>query len=155
MTGASAIQLPVRPARAEDAKLRPFPPAEGAAPFRKTVLKPGSRKAETTRDLLTGRTTVERYQDDGLVHSEDFDWDYRTAAHRLYTIDPSDPLSADARIHWHKEYGRGDFRISLDARTRMRVTANEFLITGTLDAYEGEKRVFSREWDCRLPRDHV
>ncbi len=116
---------------------------------------PAAARPITTRDLLTARATIERYQDDGLGHLEDFDWDFRTTARRFYTIDPADPLSAEAKIHWHKEYGRDDFRISLDARTRMRVTATEFVITGTLDAYESETRVFSREWDCRIPRDHV
>ena len=42
------------------------------------------------------------------------------SAHRFYSIMPDDPLSAEARIHWHKEYGRDDFRIPLDARTHMR-----------------------------------
>jgi hypothetical protein len=153
--GASALDLPVRPPRAEDVDLPDFEPAEGAPPLRRTVLKPGSRKMEVTRDLETGRVTVERFQDDGLSRIVDFDWETRTAARRFYTIDPADPLSAESRIHWHKEYGRGDFRTSLDARTHMRVTKTEFLIGGALDAYEGEDRVFSKEWNCRIPRDHV
>jgi uncharacterized protein len=155
IAGASGLELPVRPLRAEDSDLRPFAPAESAPPLRTKVLQSGSRKIDITRDVLTARATVERFQDDGLVRVEDFNWEYRTSAHRFYTINPADPLSAEAHIHWHKEYGRESFRISLDARTHMRVTATEFLITGTLDAYESETRVFSREWDCRLPRDHV
>jgi putative CocE/NonD family hydrolase len=153
--GASALDLPVRPARADDVNLPAFEPAEGAPPLRRTMLKPGSRKMEVTRDLETGRVTVERFQDDGLSRIDDFDWETRTAARRFYVIDPADPLSAESRIHWHKEYGRAGFRISLDARTHMRVTRTEFLISGALDAYEGEDRVFSKEWNCKIPRDHV
>ena len=37
----------------------------------------------------------------------------------------------------------------------MSVTATEFLLDATLDAYEGEARVFSKEWRCRVPRDHT
>jgi hypothetical protein len=37
----------------------------------------------------------------------------------------------------------------------MRVTADAFLITGKLDAFDKDEQVFSREWDCRIPRDHV
>jgi putative CocE/NonD family hydrolase len=153
--GGSALDLPVRRPRAEDANLPAFGPAEGAPPLKRTMLKPGSRKMEVTRDLETGRVTVERFQDDGLSRIDDFDWETRTAARRFYIIDPADPLAAESRIHWHKEYGRGDFRISLDARTHMRVTKTEFLLGGTLDAYEGEDRVFSKEWNCKIPRDHV
>jgi hypothetical protein len=147
--------LPVRPPRAEDSKLRAFEPAEAAPKLRTKLLRPGSRKIELTRDVLTARATVERLQDDGLVLIEDFGWEYAASAHRFYSIDPDDPLSADARTHWRREYGRGDFRILIDTRTHMHATATEFVITGTLDAYEGETRVFSREWDCRVPRDHV
>jgi putative CocE/NonD family hydrolase len=154
-TGASRLELPIRSPRAEDADLPDFGPAEGAPPLRRTMLRPGDRKIDITRDVLTGRATVERYQDDGLVRIDDFDWETRTAARRFYIISPDDPLSAEARIHWRKEYGREKFRISLDAHTHMRVTRTDFLISGALDAYEGEDRVFSREWNCKIPRDHL
>ena len=49
--------------------------------------------------------------------------------------------------------GRGDWRVRTETRTRMRATAEHFLIDAELDAYEGERRVFSRNWHARIPRD--
>jgi putative CocE/NonD family hydrolase len=155
IAGASWLDLPVRPPRAEDADVPAFEPAAAAAKLRTSLVRPGGRKIEVSKDVLTGRVTVERFQDDGLVRVEDFDWEYGNSAHRVYSILPDDPLSAEARIRWQKEFGRGDFRIRIDARTQMRVTRSDFLIEGTLDAFESEARVFSREWSCRIPRDHV
>jgi hypothetical protein len=37
----------------------------------------------------------------------------------------------------------------------MRVTADEFLIDGKLEAFEEDAQVFAREWNCRIPRDQV
>ncbi len=45
-----------------------------------------------------------------------------------------------------------------DARgtdSRMTATASEFLVTHTLDAYEGEERVLARTWTLSFPRDGV
>jgi uncharacterized protein len=118
-------------------------------------LRPGDRTIAVTKDLPTGRVTVERFQDDGLTRIVEIDWAYGSSARRLYSIHPDDPLSAETRIRWTKDYARDGFSVHIDARTRMRVSREHFLITAMLDAYEGETRVFSKEWDCRIPRDHV
>ena len=99
--------------------------------------------------------TVDEFSDSGLVRIPEFDWEYAAASRRLFSIRPDDPLSACADITWKKEYGRGDFRIRIETRTLMRVTKTDLLLTATLDAYEGEARAFSKEWDLAIPRDHL
>ena len=37
----------------------------------------------------------------------------------------------------------------------MTATAEEFLISATLDAYEGDVRVRGRAWSERIPRDGI
>jgi hypothetical protein len=37
----------------------------------------------------------------------------------------------------------------------MRASRDQFLIDAELDAYEGERRVFSRSWHAEIPRDLV
>ena len=153
--GASTLELPVRPPRSEDDGLRPFEPAENAPALRRSLVRPGATRIEIRKDLRTGLVEAERYQDDGLICIEDFDWQYASSARRLYTIDPGNPLSPEAHIHWRKEYVRDGFHVHIDARTQMRVTKGEFVIEGQLDAFEQEERVFSRHWNHRIPRDHV
>ncbi|MBA3520507.1 MAG: peptidase S15, partial [Rhizobiales bacterium] len=154
-TGASSLELPVRPPRAEDEELRPFEPAENAPALRRMIVRTGDSRIEVRRDLRTGRVETERYTDDGLVRIEDFGWEYGASARRVYSIHPDDPLSPEVRIHWRKEFGRDGFHVHIDAHTQMQATRTEFLIIGKLDAYEGDEQVFSREWTCRIPRDHV
>jgi hypothetical protein len=154
-TGVSRLELPVRPPRPEDEGLREFEPAENAPALRRTPLRPAETRIEMRKDIRTGYVEMERYQDDGLVHIEDFGWDYGSSARRVYSIVADDPLSAEVRIHWQKEFGREGFHVKIDARTQMHVTRTDFLIDATLDAFEGGVRVFSNEWRCRIPRDHL
>jgi hypothetical protein len=48
---------------------------------------------------------------------------------------------------------RGDWQIRTDTRTELRCTPTHFELTATLDAYEGETRVFARNWRVTIPRD--
>jgi hypothetical protein len=50
---------------------------------------------------------------------------------------------------------RGDWKIETRTATRMTATRTEFKLRARLDAFEGEDRVFSRDWDSTIPRDHV
>jgi uncharacterized protein len=45
--------------------------------------------------------------------------------------------------------------VRIAADTHMVARSDHFLLTATLDAFEGEARVFSREWSRKLPREGV
>ena len=155
VTGASSLQLPVRPKRAEDRSLRRFAPAENAPQLQATMLRPAARHARILHDLEAGRVIADRFNDDGLARIDDIGWQFGTSARRIYTIAPDDPLSATVSVSWRKEYAREGFHVRVHADARMAATEDHFLITATLDTYEGEVRAFSKEWTCRIPRDRV
>jgi putative CocE/NonD family hydrolase len=155
-TGESGLELPIRPARAEDAKLPAFGPVENAPRFGSVQMRPDNEHARVTLDHHTGTVTVDELDGGGLTRIPGFDnWEYGASTRKTYAIRPADPLSARADIVWKKEFGRGDFRINIEAQTHMSVTREHFRLKATLDAYEGDVRVFSKEWDCVIPRDHV
>ena len=154
-TGASHLDLPVRPERRQDAELRPFEPAENAPALRKTSLRQGTSAFTITRDLKSGEVDMVRLQDDGLTQVDAFNWTYGVRAERTYRIDPENPLSAKAETTWRKEYRRGDFHIAIETHTAMSVTRTELVLTGKLVAREGDDVPFSREWSYRIPRDHL
>jgi len=153
-TGASRLLLPVRPSRPGDAAIA-FPPPEHAEPLRKTQLEPGEESAAIVHDFGTGVTMVERVTDDGLVRHDDIDWCTGSRAERRYSIRADDPLSARVELQWQQRYERAAFRIQTEACVTMHVTQSHFVIDATLDAWEGERRVFSRNWSEEIPRDHV
>lgn len=155
-TGESGLELPIRPARPEDAKLPEFQPAENGPRFGSVRVRPDNERARVTLDHMTGIVTVDELDGGGLTRIPEFDnWEYGASTHKIYQIKADDPLSARADITWKKEYHRGDFRVDIEAKTHLSVTREHFHLKATLDAYEGKARVFSKEWDCLIPRDHV
>lgn len=97
----------------------------------------------------TVASATERFLDDGIVHG--------MSGHTRYVIEEGDPLSA--RIECYR-----DFSFSEDAqpeRTKVAVTsclssmADSFLLNTQVEAFEGNRRVFVRNWSRTVPRNHL
>jgi uncharacterized protein len=155
-TAGSRFSLPVRPARPEqEAALRQFPRAEAAPPEARTTLRPGGFERVFSYDVATDTMTYTSIVDSGMQRIEAIGLELEEIARKVYKIKSDDPLSADHFIHWSTRRGRGDWRVRVETRTRMRATRADFLIDAELDAYEAERRVFSRNWHAKIPRDLV
>jgi len=155
VSGASWLELPIRESSAADADLRDFAAAESAPALNATRLREPDSRYQITRDLKTGRVTLEIFGDEGLLHNDDTDWSFGSSCRRLFSIHPDDPLSASASVSWRKEYARDDWRVSIRADTHMTASESHFEIRASLDACAGDDIVFSNQWDCKIPRDHT
>jgi hypothetical protein len=154
-TGGSQLELPVRAPRPEDAKLPDLPPAEGAPPEPMTTLRAGGDSRRWTRDITTGETVFILESDDGVTRFDTHGLETGGGRRAVYRIGEADPNSASLDIAFRLEVGRGDWRVRTETRTVMRSTPTEFLFEATLDAWEGDVRVCSRNWSTRVPRDLV
>jgi uncharacterized protein len=154
-TGASTLELPVRPPRREDGELEEFPPAQGAEPLAQTVLRKGGTRRLVERNLATDESVFTRHEDTGTYRIDAIDLTVDQIKTGTYRIKSDDPLSADITIKWTQKLGRGDWQVRTETETRFRATKEEFLIDATLDAFEGDKRVYTQIWDRRIKRDLV
>ncbi|MBB4287178.1 CocE/NonD family hydrolase [Roseospira goensis] len=154
-TGGSALALPVRPPRPEDETLRAFPPPESAPPAPRRVLEPGHHNWMVHRDLAADRSVLEVINDNGVVHLEDVDLTVENRAFEWYESVGDDVLSARGETHLVRGLRRGGWAVKADTRTVLTATPTTFRITAQLDAFEGDVRIFSRNWDVTLPRDFV
>jgi predicted acyl esterase len=154
-TEGSLLRLPVRPYRAEDAALPPFPPAETPTPLSVTPLGTPNLHETVQRDLVTGRTTFTSSEDDGGERYEAIDLEVHHMKTERFEILDSDPLSAKVEIAHSHRIRRGDWEVRTETATTLSATAEEFVIHARLDAFEGEKRMFARNWDRRHRRDEV
>jgi putative CocE/NonD family hydrolase len=155
VTGASSLVLPVRQPRAEDAHLRPFGEPEAASAWRRTVLVPGKSERRIERDPLRRLTTTTVVSDDGVYRLDGIDLDVGQSSIQRYAILDDDPTSARVEISWSVTRARGPWRINTETRTVMTCTRDAFEIAATMEAFEAERRVFSRTWDRSIPRDLV
>ncbi len=153
--GTSSLILPVRRSSADDALLPALPPVELAPALATTTIAPGRVTETITRDRASGSMTVTRDDDRGRLLLNEIDLAFGSHRKEIYTIDPGDPQSARHEIVWSLDFSRGDWRVRTETRTVMRSTRDRFLIEATLDAFEGSARVFSKNWQRSIPRDHL
>jgi predicted acyl esterase len=131
------------------------PEAEHAPPWQHRVLAEGRSQRFVERDLITGTQAliVDDDQGDrenlthGLVSGE-------TLTER-WEIHPDDPLSARALHVWEQRLSRGDWEVRTTAEAEMTATATHLRMRAQLTAWEGERKVFQRQWDEEVARDFV
>ncbi len=151
----SRLDLPVRPARDEDNRLRPFEQPEGSPPLETVVTRRESRKRRAEIDLTDSRVTVVSFKDRGAERLVESGIATSDEGIETYAIAADDPLSARAEMRWRTSLSRDDWRIRTETTTVQTATADNFLITTSLDAYEGETRIFARSWTLAIARDLV
>jgi len=160
-TASSSLLLPVRPPREEDGHLRSFEPAEGAPEPKETDLHDTGTRRTVRRDLSSGETVYTTATDTtpsgepALTRIEPIGLTLGHSIVEEHRIRDDDPLSAVSEIRHVSTMGRGAWATRVVTLTRLRATAEAFLLEGEVDAWEGQTRVFSRRWERSVPRDGV
>jgi putative CocE/NonD family hydrolase len=149
--GRSSVHVPVRTAPPNEVPLG-WKPAEAAeAVKRKELIAPRTHRKNTT-DPDTGEARHEVLEDFGRYEIEPHGLIAHGIRREYYSILPDDPLSAKMETHWTEELKRGRWSVRTEAYARLTATTTHWLIWGKLEAYEGKKKVFEREWDEKVER---
>jgi len=147
------LDLPVRKVGpASERREDPFLPPEAATNVPFTQLRRGRRERVIEEEATTGKTTVVINRDLGACRLEQDGLEFDGRAVERFTLTEGDPLSARAEIEWRYLMRRGDWEISTLSRTILTGDAKDFHVSVALDAFEGEKRIFSRSLSRDLPR---
>jgi hypothetical protein len=128
------LDLPVRPPRATDARLSPFPGPEWALPEEPTVTRRGDVR-------------IERIDRIGL--------ELGSEGRSRFHVEEDDPLSAMAELRRTQTMSRDAWQIRVETEMRLSCTRDAFLLQGGLRAWEGANEVCRREWDRSIPRDFM
>jgi hypothetical protein len=151
----SRVCVPVRPPRPEDAELRPFREPRGAPPLPRRVIEGGHHNWLVHLDLASDSAKLEVINDDGRYRLPRIDLEVATRSWEWYSSVADEVDTARGETLWERSLARGDWRVRTVTRTVLTSTPTHFEISATLDAYEGDKRVYSRNWDERIERDLV
>ena len=146
------LEIPERSGDAEGDVLQPFAAAEAADAPPHRVLRPPSGSRQVRHDIQSGEITYDVDSDGGEVHFEDIDLDYGSTSSQRYVITEGDPLSARAEYRAGFAFARGDWRVRTESELVVSCNSSHFLLLGRVAAYEGETRVFARDWDVEIPR---
>lgn len=149
--GASQLHLPLRKEAVNETPLS-WPAAEAAPPAETTMLKAPWHKRETVTDEATGEMRTEIVDDFGEQELHPHGLIVHGAGRESYAILPDDPLSARMETHWTEERRRGNWHIRTETYGRMTATKTHWVVWGKIEAFEGKKKVFEREFEKQIPR---
>ncbi len=152
IAGKSVIELPVRPPHKSDATIA-FEPVEAAAPFTRTALSAGGRNRTVHTDMGSNETIVEVTDGTGRGRYDDIGLMAEARSSERYRIVEDDPLSCEAQVTWTWLFERDNWKIRTETRTNVTCEKHHFVVSATLEAYEGERRVFERKFSERIRRN--
>jgi uncharacterized protein len=153
------LVLPVRPPDPRDETIRFEPPLRGS-PAPVTKMAEGRMTRTSSLDLLTGTATYVTHGEGGLfgegvLRFDEIDTTISHELRRELTIGAKDPLTARYHLTQSYELGREGWRIRIETRTTMHATATDFVLRGSLRAYENGTLARSRDFEETIPRDLV
>ncbi|MQA10161.1 MAG: CocE/NonD family hydrolase [Pseudonocardiaceae bacterium] len=150
------LVLPIRPTDAPDEVAVPsFAEPEGTPPISSTPVRAGEQRWTVSRDLVDYSSQLEVVKDLGVVRLDDIDLEVARRAVERYTWVRDDFDSARGNVVWEMGFARDGWEAKTITRTVLSCTSTEFRLRAELDAYEGAKRVDSRNWEYIVPRDHL
>lgn len=150
----SCLKLPRRPAREEDRAIR-FEPPEAAQPIETTVIEPPQHNWFVHRDLAGDRSVLEVIKDEGVYRIEEIDLEFGDHTWEWYTYQDDDFTSPRGETQTDRSLRRGDWLTRVKTRTVLTANPTDFFIWAELDAWEGDRRIYSENWDYKIPRDYA
>ena len=154
--GDSQLILPTRAPRPEDALLRAFDPPEDA-PQVPTIHHPSppGNPRRVTRDLLTGRTTVDFPRWTYRLEMPDIATTTTSEGYARFHLTGNDPLTAETVCEYSVTLTRPKVVAGHHSWTRMTCDATHFHLETRLEVSENGTEIFRRSWQRAFPRDHL
>jgi uncharacterized protein len=149
--GASTVLLPIRKKIADEKEIT-FPAPQSAPALKQKTVKKDWHKRAKTVDPKTGETRLQIVDDFGVQKIESHGLEVGSVGRETYSILPDDPLSARMETHWTETRKRGTWNIRTETYGRLTASKTHWQIWAKIEAYEGKKKVFSREFQEEIAR---
>ncbi|RDD62866.1 CocE/NonD family hydrolase [Ferruginivarius sediminum] len=154
-TGGSGLVLPVRPESGLDAGMYDLGAPRTAAGPPTTLLTPAHREWTVLFNLATNEAVLQVIDNDGRWRLDDIGLAIGYDVNERYAYCNDDYTTVCGEVTNRRSFERGDWSIATTTRTILTSTSTHFRIHAAVDAYEGEDRIFSRNWDETIARDNM
>ncbi|MGR3493766.1 CocE/NonD family hydrolase [Citreimonas sp.] len=158
-----AVQLTLRPEgcslrlperrRRNDPPLRELGEPEGAPALPVEPLRPPEASWQVVRDMVRDEAALVVLNDEGSYRIPEIDMTVRRRTEERYSFRDAQYDSLRGETRTERGFSRGDWSAHATTHTVLTCDAENFYVHATLDAYEGARRIFSRNWDETIPRD--
>lgn len=149
----SQITLPTRLSSEGDTGLRDlgFPRLQALRPS--TVLRPEVKEWEVVHNLRTNKVTLHVINNDAKTRLDDINWTTEKNVEEKYIYRNNNYDTLRGEVTGERRFERDDWSVYTKTRTILTSTKTHFIIRATLDAYEGDVRIYSKTWDEMVKRD--
>ncbi len=151
----SFLILPKRNIKKRDASEKALEKPGPMDELETTLLVPAKREWIVERNLATNEVTQKILNNDPQYRLNAIDLEIRKDATERYSYSNNKYETLRGEVKGVREFRREGWKIKTITRTILTSTSTSFVIRATLDAYEGDVRVFSRSFDESIPRDMV
>lgn len=148
-----SLELPqINPLVIDPAPVR-FEAPEASKPDSREVVRPGSFHRTLHRDLAGGEEHYEVMADDGETRITRHGLALGRRCVEVYTINSNDPGAAQITADWTMTLARDDWSIRTETRSLIKRDRDGFLVTCSVDAFEGTDPIYSHRFETRIPQD--
>ncbi|MBW6390863.1 CocE/NonD family hydrolase [Billgrantia antri] len=151
----SVLILPERTPSKEDERLPEFDEPQEAPPLDVHTFAASEHNWLLHRDLASKESTLEVINDQGHFRIEDIGTEIRRSTREWYSTVNDDFTSARGETYTERSFKRDDWNVEIYTRSILSCDESNFFIHAQLDAYEDDYRVFSKNWEKVIPRDHM
>ncbi|WP_200933945.1 CocE/NonD family hydrolase [Rhizobium sp. Leaf306] len=116
---------------------------------------PSTTRRSVTRDLAENQTRYEVAEDTGLFEHPGTGLSTRQLREETWSIDPTDPLSMTGTSVWTCDMRRDRWSVRTVSTAKLACTATDWLISASVLAYDGEKKIFEKTFEKAIHRDHM
>ena len=120
-----------------------------------TLLAPAERRWSVNFDLASNKVSLDVINNDAMYMLDDHGLEIGREVRETYAYTGNDYATLRGHVEQVRRFKRADWAITTITRTTLSSTEETFQIRATLDAYEGDARIFARSWDEVVPRNLV
>ena len=150
---AGQISVPLRPSGTSDEVA--FPPPDAAPPWETEELRPENHIRRSETDRVSGAVTLTIEDDFGKVRDKAHGLITGSIARETWRIHPEDPCCAYGACHWTDTLERDDISLRTEATCEMWSDPDTFFLRARIEAYEGDQRIYERDFEEAVARDHL
>ncbi|MBU2983238.1 CocE/NonD family hydrolase [Lentibacter algarum] len=129
-----------------------FEPAVSAPEWQVEVIREAKNSRESRLDMVTGEVSLHINDDFGKRRDSVHGLVSGGCAREIWAIHPDDPLCARGETHWTEELEREGLALRTETYAKMHADAENFYLTGRLEAYENDKKIYTRDVTEKRPR---
>ena len=148
----SRLTLPARELCTEDSDLRDLGSPQMAPAPSASLLAPAHREWTVHQNLGSNKVELRVINNEPRIKLHDQELEVGREVQEIYSYQNNDYATVRGFVEQVRHFKRSDWDVQTITRTSMASTEQFFQIRATLDAYDGDARVFARSWDESIPR---